>query len=630
MHLSERVRSPSFPAVQTRRAAALLWWIAAFVALAVGFAGPAAAHPHVFVEAREEMVFDAQGRIAAIRNVWRFDDGFSAFATQGLDANGDGELSPAELAPLAKVNVDSLREYRYFTFMNVGSERIRFGEPTQYWLDGTDGRLTLFFTLPLKTPLDAAGKTVRLDVYDPEYFVAFTLTEKDPFSLAAAKAADGGPAGKVPQGCTFTVKRPADLDPMTATTLSLIPAEERDLPPNLKAVTEQLANTMTVTCPAKPAAVPVVAASDEGHPRTVGASPFGVGLMEAGGPPVGLLAVVAQWQRAFYGELTSALRAMKTDRTAILLLIAVSFAYGVFHAAGPGHGKAVISAYLVSSRGTARRAILLSLLSSLLQAGVAIAIVTIGAVVFRVTSFTMTSIAEWAEIASFGAVTLLGLYLVWRKIVRPLARALASWPGGAARDRGAAQPAGAAMAGAMAPMFKAGGTETMALFSATPAATASQPSFSALGGASGPGRMRLRMHGEALAPDQIHAPDCDCGGHAISPQAAAAGWRAAAGAVVSAGLRPCTGALIVLVFALSQGLYPAGIAATFAMALGTAATVAALALLAVGAKGVAMRLAARDGRVLRFLHRGVEAFGAIVVLAFGSVLFSAALLSHLG
>lgn len=603
----------------------------AFIGLflaAVLAASPAFAHPHVFVEAREELVFDAEGRITAVRAVWRFDDGFSAFATQGLDANGDGELSQQELAPLAKVNVESLSEYRYFTFMSVGQERVRFSDPTQYWLNADDGRLTLFFTLPLKTPVDPAGRAVKLDVYDPNYFVAFTLTKDDPFSLVPARAGPDTPAGEVPQGCTFRVTRPAELDPMTATTLALIPAEERDLPADLRARTEQLANTMTVSCPKKSAALaPAPEKPSASGTRSVGASPFGVGLTESGGPPLGLFAVVASWQRAFYGHLTDALRAMKSDPRAGFLLMAVSFAYGIFHAAGPGHGKAVISAYLVSGRATARRAIVLSFLSALLQATVAIAIVTVGALVFRATAFSMTAAAEWVEVASYGAILLLGLYLVWRKIMLPLGAALS-------RRGRAASPA---MSGLFAPPPSAAPTTAAlsALFAGDAgggAVLAGGAAGQPLAAATGSGRMRLRSHGTALSPDllALHGADCDCGGHAVSPAAVAAGWRAAAGAVLAAGLRPCTGALIVLVFALSQGLYAAGVASTFAMALGTGVTVAALALLAVGAKGLAMRLARREARLAFWLHRAVEGLGAVVVLLFGLTLFGASLLPHLG
>ena len=103
----------------------------------------AEAHPHVFVDARAHVLFDAEGRITAVRHVWRFDDAFSAFASQGLDTNGDGILTVEELQPLAKVNVDSLKDYDYFTFLRVGGRRSGFKIPTEYWLQDDGGRLIL-------------------------------------------------------------------------------------------------------------------------------------------------------------------------------------------------------------------------------------------------------------------------------------------------------------------------------------------------------------------------------------------------------------------------------------------------------------------------------------------------------
>src|SRR5690348_12685207 len=87
----------------------------AAVLLAVSWMSPVCAHPHVFVDARAEILFDGQGRMTAIRHVWEFDRAFSAFASQGLDKDGDGVLSAKELAPLAKTNVTSLNYYGFFT-----------------------------------------------------------------------------------------------------------------------------------------------------------------------------------------------------------------------------------------------------------------------------------------------------------------------------------------------------------------------------------------------------------------------------------------------------------------------------------------------------------------------------------
>jgi len=196
----------------------------------------AGAHPHVLVDARAEIVFDPAGEIAAIRNIWQFDEAFTAFAIQGLDANDDGELSDDELAPLAKVNVDSLQEYDFFTYLTVGDKSVGFSPPTEYWLQFYSGRLTLFYTLPLKKPV-AVGKETTLEVFDPEYFVAFTFVEDAPVTLVDA-----------PTGCGATYQPPHELDAQTMATLSAIPADQRDLPPALQDAAAGLASLIRISC----------------------------------------------------------------------------------------------------------------------------------------------------------------------------------------------------------------------------------------------------------------------------------------------------------------------------------------------------------------------------------------------
>lgn len=198
----------------------------------------AQAHPHVFVKAKTDVVFDDQGRITAIRQAWRFDDAYSAYATQGLDTNHDGKLSVEELAPLAKLNMDSLNEFGYFTFLGVGKDDIDFGAPRNYWVQDDGGLLTLYFELPTAKPVETKGKDVRLDVYDPTYFVAFEFIADTPVTLAHA-----------PAGCTLKVTRPDALDPATAAQLAQIPASQRDIPPELMVFTEALTNGADIKCP---------------------------------------------------------------------------------------------------------------------------------------------------------------------------------------------------------------------------------------------------------------------------------------------------------------------------------------------------------------------------------------------
>jgi ABC-type uncharacterized transport system substrate-binding protein len=199
-----------------------------------GLAAPVAAHPHVMVNAKAELVFD-KGKLTAVRHIWQFDDTFTGYAVQGLDADKDGKLSDAELAPLAQVNVESLSQFGFFTYLTAGSGDVAFAKPTEYWLEFHNARLTLFYTLPLSTPVAASAK-VTMQVFDPEYFVAFTYGE-DPVTL------DGAPAG-----CAASYRPPQTLDARTMAVLSTIPADQRGLPPALRTAATALANVITVAC----------------------------------------------------------------------------------------------------------------------------------------------------------------------------------------------------------------------------------------------------------------------------------------------------------------------------------------------------------------------------------------------
>ena len=215
------------------------WPALAGAVLALALCGPttALAHPHVFVDAKAEIVFDSQGRMTAVRNIWRFDPAFSAFASQGLDKNRDGKLSNAELAPLAKTNVESLNYYGFFTRLSVGGRALKLKFPDRYFLHATRHQLTLYYELPLETPARAGPKTV-LEIYDPEYFVAFTFVKKDPITLEHA-----------PAGCKAQYHPPHPLDASVMMRLSEIPASQHDLPPALRDAAAGLANLITVECP---------------------------------------------------------------------------------------------------------------------------------------------------------------------------------------------------------------------------------------------------------------------------------------------------------------------------------------------------------------------------------------------
>jgi ABC-type uncharacterized transport system substrate-binding protein len=203
----------------------------------VGTSTVAVAHPHVFVNARAEVLFDAQGRMTDIRHVWEFDPAFSAFASQGLDKNGDGKLSAAELAPLAKTNVKSLNYYKFFTWLTVGKQKIKLEFPDKYFLRARKGQLTLYYELPLATPTPPGPKTT-LEIYDPEYFVAFTFAKKNPITLYHA-----------PAGCSAQYHAPHPLDAKIMAELAAVPASQHDLPPALEDAAVGLANMIKISCP---------------------------------------------------------------------------------------------------------------------------------------------------------------------------------------------------------------------------------------------------------------------------------------------------------------------------------------------------------------------------------------------
>jgi len=230
--------------------------VGAIVATLCWTSSPAVAHPHVFVDAKTEVIFDASGAITGIRNIWLFDKAFSVFATSGLDKNHNGKLDDDELKPLAKVNVESLKEYDYFTYLTVDDKRFAFGPAKDYHLEHKDQRLTLFYTLPLQAPVRPTAKTT-LEVFDPEYFVAFTFAKETPVRVVGA-----------PSGCTAKYQPPHELDAKTMGLLASIPAEQHDLPPALVSAAAGLAHLFRVSCAG--AAAPEI---DPNFDRLFGAKP---------------------------------------------------------------------------------------------------------------------------------------------------------------------------------------------------------------------------------------------------------------------------------------------------------------------------------------------------------------------
>ena len=195
--------------------------------------GVARAHPHVWVTMTSELVYAPDGSVTGVRHAWAFDDMFSAFATQGIETKQKGVFTREDLAPLAQVNVDSLKDFDYFTAARANGKKAEFDGPADYWLEYKNELLVLHFTLPFKAPVKA--QRLDLEIYDPTYFVDFTLAEKDPVKLVNA-----------PAQCKLTVVQPTD-----ASASANAPANEQffnslDAASNYGA---QFANKILVKCP---------------------------------------------------------------------------------------------------------------------------------------------------------------------------------------------------------------------------------------------------------------------------------------------------------------------------------------------------------------------------------------------
>jgi len=348
--------------------------------------------------------------------------------------------------------------------------------------------------------------------------------------------------------------------------------------------------------------------------------PFGVG---GGQPASGIAGWLLAKQATFYRALAGLIRAAKTNGSAYWGLMGISFAYGIFHAAGPGHGKAVISSYLLANEETWRRGIVLSFASALLQAVTAVAIVAIAAALIGATAKMMGDTVRVIEIVSYALITLVGLRLLWVK-GRGFLRAV--------HDLSAKSAASVATARAASDRLR--DTSEAAIHCRHDHQAGVEHSHHGNDHARGHGHAHSHDHGHAHgqghAHDHDHAHEGEGSalpwGHAHGPEpeelAGPGGWQRGLSAIVAVGLRPCSGAILVLVFALAQGLFWAGVASTFVMGLGTAITVAAIATLAVAAKAVAKRFAATRAGYGTLLLRGIEVCAALVVTAFGALLLT--------
>jgi ABC-type nickel/cobalt efflux system permease component RcnA len=325
-------------------------------------------------------------------------------------------------------------------------------------------------------------------------------------------------------------------------------------------------------------------------------------------------AQMAMWQSHFYRQLTGAVRAWQQDGWAAWLLLGLSFAYGVFHALGPGHGKAVLAAYVLANRETVKNGAILALLSAFLQALVAISLVGIAAGVLNVSGLALTRATWWLEIASYAMMVALGAWLVFRQMIRPVWRWL---------------------------------TQRLARASTAPVKSDDSHSAKSKSQANHDHHHHHDHHDHAhcahpahresgatelaprLQPHDTHQHDEHCG-HLHAPDPAMLTgrltWSKASSAILAVGLRPCTGAIFVLVFSLAQGFFIAGVAAALAMGLGTGLTVAALTTASLWVNQATVSVVGGQQRLIgRWLLLVVQGLASVALLTLGILLFGAAL-----
>ncbi len=337
------------------------------------------------------------------------------------------------------------------------------------------------------------------------------------------------------------------------------------------------------------------------------AGPFGAPRAQAPAPPMGgVLGWIFAKQAEFYRQFSSLIRAAKADGSVAWGLFGLSFLYGIFHAAGPGHGKAVISSYMVANEETWVRGVVLSFASALLQALVAVVVVGIAAALLNATAATMSRAVNLIEILSYSLIILIGVRLLWVKgrvflttlqtLHRPAAVGAAVTPAHHRHDH----------------------------------AHGDHDHAHAHHGHDHDHHQHCAGH--AHDHDHDHDDHASAWGHAHAPEpeelAGPGGWKRGLSAIVAVGLRPCSGAILVLVFALAQGLFWTGVVSTFIMGLGTAITVAAIATIAVFAKAWAKRVADTQSGYGMLAMRGIEVGAAVVIIAFGVLLLTGYIVSE--
>jgi nickel/cobalt transporter (NicO) family protein len=320
------------------------------------------------------------------------------------------------------------------------------------------------------------------------------------------------------------------------------------------------------------------------------AAPF-----QAPGPLGRVFAWVFDKQQSLQRTLAVSVRSLKSDPLGGAITLALlSFVYGVLHAVGPGHGKTIISSYVVANEETVRRGVIISFIAAGLQALTAVVLVGVLLIALGATGLQVNAWSNQLESISYAMIALVGLYLlagqlrsVWRR-----------WQ----QD---------------APVTVIEARDAHGLGDHYDHAHHDHDHHH--------DHHDHRVH-EHHHHHHDHAPGETCG-HMVDARQLAGpfSWRKVMAVVFSVGIRPCTGAILVLVFALTQGLFWAGVAATFAMALGTAITVAALATLAIGSRELALKLGGTNSAWASMVWTTCAIGGATIILLFGLIMFAASL-----
>jgi ABC-type nickel/cobalt efflux system permease component RcnA len=291
----------------------------------------------------------------------------------------------------------------------------------------------------------------------------------------------------------------------------------------------------------------------------------------------GIFGWVLRTQQSMQRELANGVKSLKGENAiaGAMMLAALSFLYGVVHAVGPGHGKMVISSYVVANEETVRRGVIISFIAAGLQALTAVALVGILAFALNASGLRINAWSNQLETVSYALIAVVGAWLL--------------------------------------------GSQLMAIFRRWRGSHAAE------------GHHDHSEHGDhhhhGHGHHHHHHEEGEACHHIVDARELAGpfSWRKMLAVVFSVGIRPCTGAILVLIFALTQGVFWAGVAATFAMAIGTAITVAVLASLALGSRELALKLGGRSGAFADTVWTLCAVGGSALILLFGATLFVASL-----